>query len=214
MITLARFRALEQVLRARGYGPMIEWSEHLKPPTTAEDFAAHAIYVICNSGMRVTIAAPISEKCIAALHDGRSAKQVFGHPGKAQAIDTIWEQREELFAGYLSANAKLDFLETLPWIGKVTKHHLAKNLGASAAKPDVHLVRLANREKTTPARLCRRLARLTGYAIPTIDSILWRACADGVLKSRKYELHGWNAAFNPHRTEEHSPPAERRSGDD
>lgn len=195
MITAARFRELERALRARGYGPMIAWAEHVEKPTNAEDFATRVIYVICNSGMRVTVAAPIAEKCALALTDGRSATEVFGHPGKAVAIDLIWRQRETLFQEYLSADAKLDYLATLPWIGKVTKHHLAKNLGASAAKPDVHLVRLANRESTTPSRLCRRLARLTGYKIPTIDSILWRACADGLLNSRRYELEGWEAAF-------------------
>lgn len=188
---------------------MIEWAEQVHPPAAADDFAARAIYVICNSGMRVTIAAPIAEKCIRAVHEGRSAKDVFGHPGKAAAIDTIWQQREALFKEYLSATAKLDFLETLPWIGKVTKHHLAKNLGASAAKPDVHLVRLANRESITPARLCRRLARLTGYKIGTVDSVLWRACADGILNSRKYEREGWDAAFARTQTDELSPPAEQ-----
>lgn len=190
MITAARFRELERALRARGYGPVIDWSERIEAPTDAEEFAARAIYVICNSGMRVTVAAPIADKCVAALQEGRSATKVFGHPGKATAIDAIWQQRDALFEQYRHATAKLDFLADLPWVGAVTKHHLAKNLGATAAKPDVHLVRLANREATTPARLCRRLARLTGYKIPTVDSILWRACADRILESRKYELAG------------------------
>jgi hypothetical protein len=39
------------------------------------------------------------------------------------------------------------------------------------------------------------LARLTGYKISTVDSVLWRACADGILDSRKYMLEGWDAAF-------------------
>jgi len=164
--------------------------------------------------MRVTIAGPIAHKCIAAVCAGRSATEVFGHPGKAAAIDAIWQQREYFFQGYRRANAKLDFLETLPWIGKVTKHHLAKNLGASAAKPDVHLVRLANGDQTTPARLCRRLARLTDYKIQTIDSVLWRACADGILNSRKYELEGWDAAFLPTPTQEPSTPSANPAGDE
>ena len=181
MITVARFRELESALRARGYGPTIDWAERIDPPMDADDFAARVIYVICNSGMRVTIGASIAERCVTALRQGRSATKAFGHPGKAAAIDIIWQQRASLFAEYAKANAKLEFLGSLPWIGKVTRHHLAKNLGATAAKPDVHLVRLANREGTTPARLCRRLARQTGYRIPTIDSVLWRACADRIL---------------------------------
>jgi hypothetical protein len=195
VITKARFRALEQALVDLGYRPTIEWSEQIEPPVDAEDFACRVLYVICNSGMRVTIGAVIADKCIKALREERAATEVFGHPGKAAAIDAIWAQRHALFDGYLGASVKLDFLAELPWIGEVTKLHLAKNLGASAAKPDVHLFRLARGEGTTPARLCRRLARVTKYKIQTVDTILWRACADGVLDSRTYELEGWDAAF-------------------
>jgi hypothetical protein len=194
-MTAKRFLLLENALRARGYGPMIDWSQSIEPPTDADDFASRVIYVICNSGLRVTIAAPIAEACVTVLREGRSATEVFGHARKAAAIDLIWRERHTLFEQYRRAIAKLDFLAGLPWIGPVTKHHLAKNLGATAAKPDVHLIRLANAEGTTPARLCRRLARLTGYKISTVDSVLWRACADGILDSRKYMLEGWDAAF-------------------
>ena len=195
MITVRRFRLIEAVLRAGGYGPMIEWSENIQPPTTAEEFAREAIYVICNSGMKNSVAAPIARRCLAALESGESVATVFGHPGKRVAIDAVWRQREELFERYRRANVKVDFLGELPWIGPVTRHHLAKNLGADTAKPDVHLERLARRDRTTTQTLCRRLSRATGYRVATIDSILWRACADGILNSRRYELDGWQAAF-------------------
>jgi hypothetical protein len=197
VITAKRFRKLEAALRAAGYGPMIEWSENVQPPTTAEEFAGEAIYVICNSGMKNSVAVPIAVRCLAALAVGASATTVFGHPGKSAAIDTIWQQRAMLFERYCRENAKVDMLIELPWIGPVTRHHLAKNLGADTAKPDVHLERLARRDKTTTQTLCRRLARKTGYRAATIDSILWRACADGLLNSRRYEAQGWNAAFRP-----------------
>lgn len=196
MITKRRFDELEQALRDGGHGPAIDWSASIAPPANAEDFACRTIYVICNAGMRVAVGAVIAAKCIAALKDDRSATAVFGHPGKAHAIDRIWSQREELFEGYRRAGVKLDFLAGLPWIGPITRLHLAKNLGASAAKPDVHLLRLANREATTPARLCRRLSRLTGRTIAAVDTVLWRACAERILDSRKYELESWHAAFN------------------
>jgi hypothetical protein len=212
VITKARFQELEQVLRQAGYGPSIEWSERIEPPADADDFACRVIYVICNSGMRVTIGAVIAEKCVSALKSGRAATEVFGHPGKAAAIDVIWARREALFEGYRRASVKLDFLAELPWIGKITKLHVAKNLGASAAKPDVHLLRLANAENTTPARLCRRLAKLTKYRVQTVDTILWRACADGVLDSRKYELEGWDAAFRGPGAKALSLTAQEQSG--
>ncbi len=197
MITLKRFRRIEAVLRSHGYGEMIEWSESIRPPATTDEFASEAIYVICNSGMAVTVAAPIAKRCLDRLREGGSAADVFGHPGKRAAIDQIWREREALFEGYRSATSKLEYLESLPWIGPVTRHHLAKNLGADEAKPDVHMERLARRERTTTLKLCRRLARQIGYRIATIDSVLWRACADGLLSSRDYEASGWKAAFKP-----------------
>jgi hypothetical protein len=159
VITLKRFRCLERALRTAGYGPMIEWSETIQPPTTADEFAAAAIYVICNSGMKNTVAAPIATRCIEALSVGNSATMVFRHPGKARAIDAIWQERARLFARYRGEYAKLETLRELPWIGPVTAHHLAKNLGADTAKPDVHLERLARGDRTTTHTLCRRLAR-------------------------------------------------------
>lgn len=195
MITLKRFRRIEAAVRNAGYGQMIDWSENIKPPSSADDFAAAAIYVICNSGMKNSVAAPIAARCVEALNAGRAATTVFGHPGKAPAIDEIWQRRSELFERYRRKYAKFDVLRELPWVGPVTAHHLAKNLGADTAKPDVHLERLARRDRTTTHTLCRRLSRQTGYRVATIDTILWRACADGILSSRQYEEEGWRAAF-------------------
>lgn len=174
---------------------MIEWSESLALPVDADAFAAEAVYVICNSGMANRIAGPIAERCIVALHERRSAATEFGHPGKRQAIDQIWAWRGPLYAMYLGDADKLNFLSQLPWIGPVTRYHLAKNLGADFAKPDVHMERLARRDKTTTHKLCAKLAQQTGYRVGTIDTVLWRACADGLLDSKTYESHGWKAAF-------------------
>lgn len=197
MITLARFRLIEHALRERGFGPTIEWSESLLPPADADAFAEAAIYVICNSGMANTVASTIFERCMTALRSGVPAANVFGHPGKAHAIDAIWRDREPLFAAVSAADDKVEALRALPFIGEVTALHLAKNLGADTAKPDVHMERLARREETTTAELCARLAVQTGYRVATIDTILWRACADKILNSKVHELEGWDAAFNP-----------------
>ena len=195
MITLARFRLLEAALIKRGFGPSIEWTEALRPPENADAFAEAAIYVVCNSGMANTVAQAIFERCMAALQDGGLASDVFGHPGKRAAIDCIWAERAELFAAYLEADDKLAQLQTLPFIGEITALHLAKNLGANVAKPDVHLERLARREGVSSQELCARLAAETGYRAATIDTVLWRACALKVLRSQIYEAHGWDAAF-------------------
>lgn len=197
MITLERFRQLEAALRERGHGTSIDWTEAIVAPVKAEDFAERAIYVICNSGMANTVATAIYSRCLVALHAGETATSVFKHPGKAPAVDLIWSEREHLFSKYLEAEDPLAALQALPWIGEVTALHLAKNLGADVAKPDVHMERLARAEGTTTAELCERLSQETGYRAATIDTILWRACADRILLSAVYEAEGWDAAFRP-----------------
>ena len=197
MITHKRFRQLEAILRGAGNGPLIDWAETIAKPADADAFAPEAIYVIVNSGFRNSIAVPIVERCMVALKAGRSAGTEFGHEGKHKAIDAIWAARESLFSAYQGSDDQIAFLRSLPWIGPVTAWHLAKNLGGDHAKPDVHMERLARRNRTTTKKLCERLARQTGYRVATIDTVLWRACADGLLDSAKYEADGWKAAYRP-----------------
>jgi hypothetical protein len=183
-ISAKLFAKIDRAVRKAGYTAAIEWSENIRPPATAADLAGKAIYVICNSGMSNRVAVPIFERCMEALKNGESAETVFGHPEKAKAINSIWRHRIALFRKLRRTEDLIEFCASLPWVGPVTKYHLAKNLGANVAKPDVHLNRLAEPEGATAQQLCERLARETGYRAATIDLILWRACADGIIHSR------------------------------
>jgi hypothetical protein len=191
MITLDDFNVLVQLLGEQARED-IEWAEALTVPQDPDDFAEEVIFVICNSGMKNTIARVIYEKCMSSLSTGGSAHQVFGHRGKAGAIDLVWKTRESLFNRFIEAGDRLAFLESLPWIGPITKYHAAKNFGLDVAKPDVHLQRLADREGCTVQQLCERLAAEVGLRVATVDTVLWRACADGVLNSRTGEIIGRN----------------------
>lgn len=178
------FAQIEAVVREVGYSDAIAHSERAAAPTTSKQLAAEAIYVICNSGMSNRTALMIFEGCMSALKAGRSARTVYGHPGKAAAINEIWRRRRSLFREFQATSDVIEFCAKLPWVGPITKFHLAKNLGIDVAKPDVHLNRLAEPESMTAQELCERLASETGYRVATIDLILWRACADGIIRSR------------------------------
>lgn len=182
------FDALNAI-RAAGYEDDINWAENVTAPASPDAFAKEAIFVICNSGMRFTVAQGIYKRVMAALALGNNAGTVFGHLGKSTAIDLIWRQRNDLYLDWLTWSSKgpdkaLEFCASLPWIGKITKFHLAKNFGVDVAKPDVHLQRLADHEGTSPQELCLALAAITGYRVNTIDVVLWRACAIGAINSR------------------------------
>lgn len=178
------FKRIDAAVRKAGYTEAINWSENIQPPKTAKQFASEAIYVICNSGMSNKVAVPIFKQCMLALYAGESSKTAFGHPGKTDAIDEIWRHRVALFRKLRVTEDLVGFCATLPWTGPITKFHLAKNLGANVAKPDVHLNRLAEPEGVSAQALCERLSKETGYRAATIDLILWRACADGIINSR------------------------------
>jgi len=179
------FHGIVADLVAAGFAEAdIGWSESCAPPSRPDHFALETVFVICNSGMQNKVARKIFEKVKAALLDGRSAHDEFGHAGKAGAIDDVWARRSELLEGYLAADDKIAFCRSIPWIGGITCYHLAKNFGAQVAKPDVHLQRLADRHGTTCQDLCEELARRTGFSVSTVDLILWRACAERMIDGR------------------------------
>lgn len=171
-----------------GKGDDIDWQQNVKPPTDPEDFALQAIYVICNSGMKNTVARGIYDRVRDALEAGKSARTGFKHPGKVGAIDRIWAARGDLYRGFLAQNTdeqRLEFCGALPWVGNITKYHLAKNFGVDCAKPDRHLERIAKHHKTTTHELCARLAGETGDRIATVDLVLWWASALGIINTRE-----------------------------
>lgn len=184
MIDKNTFDRMVEALRRDGWADGdIEWAEGIREPADADFFGSETIFVICNSGMKFEIARKIFIKVMAALKAGQSSSTAFGHAGKTAAIDKIWRDREQLLKDFLAAPDRMAFLAALPWIGGITKFHLAKNFGVDVAKPDVHLARLAQIHGTTAQGLCEDLARVTGYRVATIDTLIWRACATGVLNS-------------------------------
>lgn len=175
------FKTIEQVC-ARGPGNEdINWSENVNPPVCARDFAYEYIWVVLNSGMKNSVAEKINVKVRRAIADGVPVFSVFKHPGKSAAIQEIWDRRQHYFLKFVACDDVLEWCLSLPWIGPITKYHLAKNLGLDVAKPDRWLVRVAADNNETVDDLCKRLADATGYRVATVDLIIWRACVLGIL---------------------------------
>lgn len=185
MITPELYLRVRCQLFERGWYGDWQWAQTVTMPTTPEAFVREYTWVVLNSGMKNTVARGIMDRVWPAVTSGKSsAGEVFGHEGKAQAIDYVWAHRKVLHAQARAADASKDlvrYCQALPWIGPITCWHLAKNLGANVCKPDRWLMRLADAEDTTPAELCTRLAAATGDRIATVDLMLWRACVVGVL---------------------------------
>lgn len=175
-----KFYELRQRVLNAGFSDEIRWAENIKCRHSA-DFFAEYVWVVISGGMKNQIAQKIYTKVMGAVIDRVPINTVFRHIGKVKAINQVLTSKEELYLEYLMDNEKLNWLETLPYIGKITKYHLAKNLGLDVCKPDRHLVRIANQYDTTPQQLCEKLARETGNKVAVVDQILWRAANLGFI---------------------------------
>lgn len=195
MIDVELYLQIRARMTELDHGADYAWAQSVKPPATAEALACEYTWVVLNSGMRNTVAQKIMDRVWPVLAADRPIAPVFGHKGKVSAIERMWSLRAGWFYefqrfgvtgnaacdGGMVASAVIDWCDSLPWIGKITKYHLAKNLGVDCAKPDRWLVRLADASGETVDDLCARLARATGDRVATVDVVLWRACAVGEL---------------------------------
>lgn len=172
---LSTYLDLQALVIRHGYEPDIRWCETVRPPEKADQFLAEYVWVILNGGLREQVARAIWQRVRLAIRQQEPLSTVFRHAVKVKAIQDALGRKEALFQDYLTAGDKLAYLESLPWIGPITKYHLFKSLGGDICKPDRHLLRLSVRYKTTPEELCRRLADQSGDRIGTVDYVVWRA---------------------------------------
>src|SRR4029077_4258422 len=186
------FTAKAVVIRA-GYLPEIRWQESVSFDVLAEsDFLREYAWVVLTCGMRESVVRGKfgmlsqcfwnweSASAIAATTDTcrRLALGVFNHEGKIDAIlrvaSSLAQGRFDAFREALR-NDLLGELERLPYIGRVTRYHLAKNLGMDVAKPDRHLCRIARSLGfQSPHDLCTCIADATGDGVRVVDLVLWR----------------------------------------
>lgn len=188
----AYLTAYEHVVEA-GFGAEIDWQEQqCIDAVTETDFLRETAWVILSAGMRESV---IRDRfaCVSdAFLEWTSARAIvrskerciqrglyaFNHQGKIRAIGDVAAFVETTgfytFVESLRVDG-LSELQRLPFIGPVTRYHLAKNLGLDVVKPDRHLVRIAEAAGfIDPDTMCRQIAAVTGDRLATIDVVLWR----------------------------------------
>lgn len=170
-----KYLDLKQAIIDKGYESDIQWAENVSEPTYPSDFVIQFIFVVCNSGIKAQIAHEIYKKILQAICDKKDISKVFGHKGKVSAIKEILKNQKKLFCNYCLSDDKIEFCKSLPWIGDITKYHLAKNLGVDCIKPDRHLTRIAKMYKTNPFDMCQKLSDKIGDSLNTVDTVIWRA---------------------------------------
>ncbi len=170
----------EQIIRY-GYGNEIKWATNLTKCLDITRFISEYICVVINSGMKAQIASIIIDRVFGALKAGTDLHDAFRHKGKVNAILYVLANQKTVFNEYFlvreDLTTVLPFLGSLPYIGKITKFHLARNLGFDCIKPDRHLVRIAKQYNLSPEKLCENLSNQTGDRLGVVDAVLWR-CAN------------------------------------
>lgn len=144
-----------------------------------DDFLREYVYVVCNSGMKNQIAEKIFQRW------WKFGYKSIGHPGKREAVKQAEKNKNKIFNDLpcncitvkIPISETLEYLESLPWIGKITKYHLARNIGLDVAKPDRHLVRIADHLGYSDIQqMCKKVSEYFGDRIGTVDVVLWRYC--------------------------------------
>ncbi len=144
------------------------------------------VYVVLNSGMKNKVAEMLFKQYM------EHGTKVVRHEGKRKAIIQAqlhyrWWFKNLKVCG--TVDERLDYLDSLPWIGPITKYHLARNLGIDVAKPDRHLQRIADCFKYYDVqKMCNTISIQTGERIGTIDLVLWR----GMEMTSGSILDGWS----------------------
>ena len=121
------------------------------PPTLSpSEFASEVIYVILASGFKQKIAKQKFFEITKFIESGKDVClenliSIFGNKNKINAICKVWKNKEKYsneFYKLDTIDEKLNYLENLPYIGAITKNHIARNLGINKVKYDVWIQRL------------------------------------------------------------------------
>jgi hypothetical protein len=177
----------------------LEWVRGITPELfdrmTCPEFLEEYCWVVYAAGFRVstltkkfgalkTAFCDFDIDCICQMKSLDPALGVINNQRKAKGfVEGCRRIRGEGFENF-KARVKtggMDALQSLPYIGSVTKKHLARNIGLlDVSKNDVHLVRLVREFGACEVEeLTSFLSEETGEKQGVVDLVLWRYCADG-----------------------------------
>lgn len=163
----------ENVLN-NGFQDEIEWCNTIPPLNDLDKwyFFREFSWVVINSGMNNIIAKKIFDK----FWNNKDFKfEEVRHPNKRKSLLQVYKRLDFYFTHLKSSQNRIMYLESLPHIGKITKYHLARNLGLNYAKPDRHLVRIASLLGFNNVQsFCEKISYLSNDKIGVVDLIFWR----------------------------------------
>jgi endonuclease III len=183
----------KKVVIDKGYAAEIDWQDSIAfEHITETDFLRESAWVILSSGMREAVIRKKFPRISSAFFEWKSAQDIvrlnyecqeaalrsFNHVKKIEAVIQIARHTHEEGFDSVRNSIKcegLDYLTQFPYIGPATKYHLAKNIGLPVAKPDRHLLRVAQRVGyDSPHSMCADIAEFVGDKLSVVDLVVWR----------------------------------------
>ncbi|AQQ05678.1 hypothetical protein B0E33_20650 [Roseibium algicola] len=184
-------------MRESGLESEIDWQRTACPEVLTESaFLRETAWVILCSGFREAVVRQIFDYVSLCFCDWESAeaivesstacvlsaKSAFRNESKLNAVVNVARIVERLGFEQLKSDILHEPIRTLrqfPFIGPVTVWHLAKNFGFNLAKPDRHLIRIAQHFGfENPHAFCSAIAEVRGDPVKVVDLVIWRFLAD------------------------------------
>ncbi len=183
----------KEIVRREGFISEIETQESISFKNVDKtSFIQETAWVILNSGMRESVIRKIWSKFSKSFYEWndldrilstkdeclKNALKTFNYPKKVQSIidciSIIENKGYDNFKNEIKEKG-VDVLEELPFIGKITKYHLAKNIGFNCSKPDRHLQRISDHLNFDCVHdMCSIISKTTFEKESVVDLVLWR----------------------------------------
>lgn len=190
---MLKYSFAKTIVMDEGFQHEINWQSNLNYDDLNEiSFLRETAWVILTCGMKEAIIRnkfiaisncfynwESAEKIIINHNDCRSsALKIFNNKQKISAIINAADLLNKIGFKKLKEIIRVEPINTLQkfdYIGPVTVYHLAKNIGLPVAKPDRHLVRIAEMENYSNVQtFCKEISKLSGDPISVVDIVFWR----------------------------------------
>jgi hypothetical protein len=189
----SQYAFAKSVVVQNGFAPEISWQSKVRlEDLTESTFLREFAWVVLSTGFKETIVRNVFQNISECFFNWKSALSIVSHKttcfrdamqhfrntSKISAIIDAADRVELLSFPVLKRRIienPISTLRSFSFIGPVTVYHLAKNIGVAVAKPDRHLIRIANSAGFTDVQeFCNEIANLTGDSISVIDIVFWR----------------------------------------
>ncbi len=211
MFSKSWFESLDAQLREKSLDSDDKSFDEIKeilsnpPHFSPDEFASIVSYVILAGGFSQKTAKKIHKIIMSKMPANTGdLLQIFNNKNKINAIVKIWDNRESCRDGFYKCETldeKLNYLQKLPHIGKITANHLARNLGENVVKYDIWIQRLGvlyggnqalsrkidNGKLDVDIKKCcddmfEHLHIETGLPVGYIDVVLWKALQNHLIE--------------------------------